>query len=509
MNTVSLDRPDPLPCNTRAQSESDSRPLAVDLDGTLIHSDTLWECTRKALSRGPRYWLLLPLWLAKGRAYLKHRLAETARLDPASLPYNAPFLAFLREEKARGRQIFLVTAADQLIAKGIADHLGLFDGVIASDGTTNLKARNKAAALAERFGKQGFVYAGNSYADVPVWQVAASAIPVNTGLGLARRLRRHHAIEKAEFASRPPILRSLVSAIRCYQWVKNALLFVPAITAHTLFDWAVISTISLMFVAFSATASGIYLLNDVHDLDADRSHPRKRERPFASGALPLPFAALSPVLIIAGIAAAWSVSPASGACVVGYTILSVAYSSKLKSKPLIDVFLLAALYTIRVMSGAVALEHSISIWLLSFSGFCFLSLAFVKRTAEISDLHGRLNKQAPAPVGDTSDYVPGRGYMLNDRSILEMMGICSGFMSALVMALYVHSDMARSLYAEPSLIFGLVPLILLWQCRMWLAASRGYMHDDPIVFTAKDRIFWIIVVLSLCLIAVATYGIPA
>jgi 4-hydroxybenzoate polyprenyltransferase len=294
-------------------------------------------------------------------------------------------------------------------------------------------------------------------------------------------------------------IRGLLKAIRVYQWVKNLLVFVPAITSQVIFERYALEYLALLFLSFSLASSGSYLLNDYHDLDADRAHPGKSKRPFASGELPIGYVALAPVLMIAGGVLAWSISPAAAACVLGYLSLALAYSLGLKRIAMVDVFILAALYTLRVFAGAVALSQHPSIWILAFAGFCFLALAFVKRSAEIAILAASANQTV---------IVPGRGYQTNDRSLLQMMGIGSAFAAAMVMALYVDSDIARSMYVWPEAIFVLVPVFLFWQCRLWLAASRGLMHDDPIIYTAQDRVSWLVALSAIVIIMLAIFGLP-
>lgn len=451
-------------------------PLCVDLDGTLIFSDMLVEGLLGGLAH-PRQ---LPRMLAGSRAALKRRVAEAAPVDPRTLPYNKAFLTFLRGQKAAGRYLVLATAADAQVAQAIAEHLDLFDEVIASDGQRNLKGQAKAAALIERFGEKGFAYAGNDRSDLPVWKAARSIIIVNASRSTREQARIGAEVE-AEFEGRPAPLRSMVKAMRPHQWAKNVLVFVPMVTAHALGEaTAWVGTLSI-FAAFCATASGIYILNDLSDLAADRRHPRKRLRPFASGALsPAIGLAMAAVLLSFGI----GLSAATGtlAIIAIYAIASVAYSVALKEFPLVDIFMLAGLYTVRVLGGGVASGHTASLWLLAFSGFLFLSLALVKRVEEMT---------AVARSGG-SRTAARRGYFPGDIPILQTFGCASAFASAVVLALFVGSTAASAQYGSPELLWGIVPLILFWQCRLWLSTVRGHMHDDPIVYAARDWVSWIV-----------------
>jgi hypothetical protein len=303
-------------------ADATALPLCVDLDGTLVRSDTLLEgfC---AFATDPRVFGAL-LRLRDGRAAFKQAVAAGVRLDPALLPYNETLLAYLRPQRAAGRALFLATAADQRVAQSIAAHLGIFDGVIASDGSSNLKGAAKARALTERFGERGFVYAGNARSDLAIWQQAAAVILVNAPDAVAGKVRGTLPIELT-IADQPPLLPELIKAMRPHQWVKNVLAFVPILTAHALTETSAWFGGILMFLAFCFTASAIYLVNDLLDIAADRAHPRKRLRPFARGAVPLPVgAAAAVVLLVAGFAlglaghVAWVVAL--------YAVMSISYS---------------------------------------------------------------------------------------------------------------------------------------------------------------------------------------
>jgi len=455
-------------------------PLCVDLDGTLLTVDTLQESAMAALVADWRRALRLPGWLARGRARLKAELARRWKFDPALLPYDLFLLDYLRQQKARGRILVLATSADDKIARAIADYLSLFDAVIASDGTTNLGGGAKAAALVRRFGRQGFVYAGNGKTDLAVWRAAAAAIVVNAPRRLYRAAEAIAPIE-AVFDRRAKPWRGLVRAMRPYQWVKNLLTAVPLVCAGAYFDSAGWQATLTIFAAFCAVASAIYLLNDMLDLAADRAHPSKARRPFASGAVSIAQGlAAVPALLAAGAYLGWcSGSPRS---LIAYVVLALSYNLKLKEQPLVDIFVLAALYTVRLFGGGEASGHPVSLWLLGFSSFMFLSLALVKRVAELLRVETQRKKRAAR-----------RGYVTGDIAFLEMMGCAAAFTSALVLALYVQGDFASRAHYHPKILWGIVPLMLFWQCRLWLATTRGYMHDDPLIYAARDWVSWLVV----------------
>ena len=463
--------PAPLP------SDDDlATPLVVDLDGTLILTDMLHESAIKRFRADPLAALRWPFWLARGKAFLKQELTRGIAFDVAVLPYNEPLLAWLREQRAAGRHLVLCTASDQTWAKAIAGHLGLFDEVIASDGQRNLKAQAKAQALVERFGVRGFDYAGNAHADMAVWQQARRAVVVNAPAGVVRQANAQFDVDQV-FPAAPGGLKIWGRALRVHHWIKNVLLFVPILAGHHWFDWHAWGYLLWSFLAFSLCASAVYLANDLMDLESDRHHPRKRRRPLAAGALPVLTGALvAPLLVVASYAIAAWIGPAFLGWLTVYFLVTCAYSLGLKRLVLIDCLTLATLYTLRVVAGSVAPGLSLSFWLLAFSGSLFLSLAFLKRYAEL------LVQQA---AGKTKAH--GRGYHVEDAPVLQILGVGAGYMAVVVLALYLNSEAVRKLYASPGVIGLAVPVMVYWISWLWLRAARGEMHDDPLVFAFKDR----------------------
>lgn len=465
----------PVDIITARSTALNSYPLVIDLDGTLIDTDTLHESALKLLRSNVTQALQIPLWLAKGKAVLKEKIAERATIDPASLPYNAELLAWLHEERATGRKIVLCTAADVSIAESIAEHLGIFSEVIASNGVVNLEGTKKASELEKRFGRKGFDYAGNSRADLAVWKVARSAIVVNASEALVRQARTlcevTNVIPKKRFG-----IKVWLKMLRVHQWLKSALLFVPLFAAHDFFDMHAWQSLALAFFAFSLCASSVYIANDLLDLESDRLHPRKCKRPFASGALPISTGVfLAPILLVTSLAIGHFVDGAFWIWLLVYFILTCAYSLFLKKVVLIDCMALALLYTLRIIAGAAAVGQTLSFWLLAFAIFLFLSLAFVKRYAELEMqlLRGK-------------EKLHGRGYHTDDAPLIQSMGIVSGYTSVLVLALYLNSEAVVKLYHAPEWIWVDVPVMLFWISWMWMQAHRGNMHDDPLVFAVKD-----------------------
>ncbi|MGH6951364.1 MAG: UbiA family prenyltransferase [Vitreimonas sp.] len=463
-------------------------PLAVDLDGTLIRCDLFFEAILRLAFASPWRIPLLLGWLLRGRAYAKQRLAESRQLDAALLPYDERVLDWLRQEDGRGRTLVLATASDRRAAQIVADHVGVFDLVFASDGATNLKAARKAERLAQAF-PDGFVYAGNEGADMAVWGRAARAVVANASPAIERAAERSFEIEKT-FAREGGGASALLQAMRPQHWLKNLLVFAPMLAGQGWDEPVAWAGALLAFAALSLVASGVYLVNDAADIDADRRHPRKRARPFASGAL-------SPAwgLGAAGVLVGLGLVLADLAGVLPLTILylaaTTAYTFWLKRLVLIDVFVLAGLYAIRVVIGGVAAGFPASDWLLAFSGFLFLSLALVKRAAETRDLALR-----------AGGAVEGRGYLSSDTGALTMMGVSAGFVAALVLALYLQDDVVAANYRRPLMLWVLPGACVLWICRLWLKVARGNMDDDPILAAVRDPWSWVIAgVAALCFLA--------
>jgi len=445
--------------------------LCIDLDGTLIRTDILLEGLAALLRRAPWMILVLPFWLLRGKAYLEARIAERAPVDAALLPYNADVLDLCRNHPG---EVFLVTGAAERAARRIADHLACFDGLIATTGRTHLSGDAKLAAIRDRIGDRAFAYAGDRRIDLAVWKEAAHAIVVGPD-SLCRRARAL-SDEVTHIATPGPSPRVWIKALRVHQWVKNTLVFVPLMTAHLFTELSPIIQSVLAFAAFCIASSSVYLLNDMVDLEADRSHPTKRKRPFAAGQLSLRVGFLStPVMMTGALVGAWLLRPAFALVLATYLALTLLYAFILKQKALVDVLTLAGLFTLRIFAGVAALQVAMSEWLLAFSMFFFLSLAFLKRFAELHNLRERGGQTAP-----------GRAYRVEDDLAMALFGVVGGYMAVLVFALYISSEKVSTLYTHPELLWLICPLQFYWVSRMWLAARRGEMNEDPIIFAFKD-----------------------
>ena len=451
-------------------------PLCVDLDGTLLRSDLLLESALALLRRNPLYAFCFLLWLGRGKANLKRQIAQRAQLDVGMLPYDPRVLAWLRESGQRRR--ILCTAADGQLAEAVAAHVGGFEAILASDGVRNLGGRHKADVLRERYGESGFDYAGNAAVDLHVWRHARRAIVVNAPRGLLSRVRAACEVERV-IERNGGGLRSWLAALRLHQWSKNLLVSVPLLAAHQLFDPAAALNSAIAFFAFSLCASGAYVLNDLLDLDADRRHPRKRLRPFAAGSLPIAAGLLAaPLLTIAAFVVASLLPSRFLLVLLAYGATTLTYSLLLKRIAMLDVLTLAALYTIRIIGGAVAIPVPASSWLLAFAMFLFLGLALVKRYIELLRVAA---EHGGGPVA-------GRGYHVAHLRPVWLCGLACGVLTLLVLAFYIDSTKSALLYREPHLLWLLLPLLAFWLARTWHLARRGHMHDDPLVFALTDKV---------------------
>jgi 4-hydroxybenzoate polyprenyltransferase len=475
-----------------SNTSGDAVPLCVDLDGTLIKSDLLLESVLVLLKSNLLYAFLLPLWLIRGKAHLKHKIASLVDLEVEFLPYNEAFLNYLKEQKAQGRSLVLATSSNRKFAEEIAQHLGLFNRVIASDSNTNLRGSRKREMLVDAFGRQGFDYAGNEAIDLKVWSHARMAVLVETVPGIRKKVEKLVSIDQ-DFAKKQPGLGVFLRAIRLHQWVKNFIIFIPLIMAHQLDDPKLLFNAFLAFLAFGLCASSAYLLNDLLDLSADRNHPGKKNRPLAAGELEIKFGViLIPFLLSLALLPAWFLPTPFIGLLAAYYLLTTAYSLRLKQLLIIDVLTLAGLYTMRLLAGGAAVAVPLSFWLLAFAVFLFLSLALVKRYSELLALHPEKNQP-----------VRGRSYQLVDLEALSQFGSASGYLAVLVMALYINSETVSILYTHPKLIWMLCPLLLYWISRVWMLARRGEMHQDPVVFAIEDRTSRWVAVIALLILWVA------
>ncbi len=478
-----------------ARVDDNAIVLAVDLDGTLIAGDLLWECLFQAIRANPLVVFLLPLWLWRGKAHFKHQVFSRVTLDPQALAYRPEVLAFLQTQKERGRHIVLATASDRRKASQIANHLGLFDAVHGSDETTNLRAEAKRNLLVDAHGEAGFDYIGNSRDDVVIFSAARRAHLVAPDRAAREWATAHGGDVIVD--TRKVGLGDMARMLRVHQWAKNALIAVPAILDHRIFDPNVIVTLIGAFLAFSLLASSVYIFNDLFDLPLDRRHKTKCKRPLAAGLIDPATGVKLGFGLVALSLAITALLPVMFAIVLGvYLIATTAYSLRIKRWLLLDVLTLAGLYTVRVIAGMAAVSAEPSYWLLAFSVFFFLSLAFVKRYVELD--------QASIPE---KERLSGRGYRPEDKDVIAQAGMASGFSAIVVLSLYLDSEAVHGLYAQPWMLWPLAPLVLYIIMRIWILARRAEFNDDPVVFIVTDWRSQIMIALgALLMVFAGTFG---
>jgi 4-hydroxybenzoate polyprenyltransferase len=453
-------------------------PLFVDLDGTLLLTDTLAEMAAHFVRVAPWKAPLLMIWLLRGRAYLKSRLGEYWAPNPATLPINKDVLEYLREEHRGGRTLVLATAAPERVARSIADQLGIFSGVLASSESVNLKGSRKAAAIRSMAGEK-FLYAGNSSADFAIWRESSGAVLAGAPRHFAGRLKKAGIPLLASF---PRSRKRLWRILRAHQWVKNVLIVLPIATSHRFFEPAVLATALIACAVFSLTASAVYIVNDILDVESDREHSHKKLRPFASGSVPIVWGAISAICLVLVSAALSLALPVNARWLLAaYLTATMAYSIKIKRMLFADVLALATFYTLRVLFGGAATGITISSWTLAFFMFVFLSLALAKRLSEL-----RVKWHTP----DTA--LPGRGYHVVDIPQMTGLAAASSYASVVVFALYVNSAEAVALYRHPERLWLICPFLIYWLSRFLLISNRGTLHHDPVVFATRDRVSYLV-----------------
>ncbi len=471
-----------MPVNSHLPIAAEDRdiPLCVDLDGTLVKSDTLLDSALALARQHPRQVLRIPGWLLKGKASFKAHLTSAVALDVPRLPYNHAVLQFLHAQRAAGRTLYLATAADRSLAQRVAADLGIFHGVLASDGALNLAGKNKLQSFQRQFADAPalgrFDYIGNAMPDLPLLAHARTAMLANPVPGLQRRLQAKGIKPAHVFLDRATAARSFLKSIRLHQWAKNVLIFLPLLLAHRISPRPLLMA-ALAFLSFSLCASSTYIINDLLDIEADRRHPRKRRRPFAAGDMS-PLTGIGIILGFLAISGAIAalLPPKFLFWLVTYTVITLAYSLRLKRMVLVDVIVLSGLYTLRILAGSAATNAPISPWLAGFCIFFFLSLAMVKRFSEMSNL-----------LSEGASPANGRGYLTSDVEQLRSFGTSSAYASVVVFTLYINNPEVLRLYHHPQRLWLLAPILILWLSRVWLLASRGDLDEDPVIFALTDR----------------------
>jgi 4-hydroxybenzoate polyprenyltransferase/phosphoserine phosphatase len=451
--------------------------LVLDLDGTLTPVDTLHEAVLQ-LHRVPP----VALWgvvrsLRAGKAAFKRSVAGVVALEHDLLPLRSDLVDWLSAEHAAGRRIVLVSAADQAIVDALARRLPFaVDAAIGSDGLANLSGEAKLARIRALVGPD-FVYAGDAAVDLPIWQAAKGAVLVGGGLRFAHRIGQVPVL--ARFPHPERALPSWIRALRVYQWPKNLLVFLPVLLAGPLasgWDW-VEAVLAVAMLCLLASAG--YMANDLLDLSADRRHPVKRRRPFASGALPVAHGVLAiPILFGSAMLIGLALPLASTVLGLCYLAGTLTYSMVLKKIPILDTIVLACLFTLRVVGGIVLLALPWSFWLLTFSMFFFLSLALVKRFTELREVSLKPERS-----------MSRRGYTVEELPLLLALGTGTAIASTVIFVVYlIEEQFSRSIYATPEWLWVIFVLLLFWLGRVWQLAVRGQMNEDPLIFALKDRL---------------------
>ena len=471
---------------------SQSSNLVVDLDGTLIRNDTFFDSIVWSLFNRPALLFKSVFSLLKsGKAAMKQTLASEYPLDPELLPYNPEVLNEITQARNNGKKIVLATGADSVIAWKVASYLGTFDEVHASDGNLNNTGHRKANKLSDTY--SNFDYIGNSSADLESWKAASRKIIVSSA---PKKIKLVHKEFKILEVRRDRVLRTVIRQLRIHQWAKNALLFVPILLSHRLSEAESWLKLFFGFMSFGLVASGVYILNDLADIENDRKNRDKKNRPLAAG----DFSAIQAIiafslLLASGLIIGLNVGLSFLLVVLIYFGLTTAYSLRLKRILVLDVLVLATLYTLRILAGAAAINEEVSFWILSFSIFIFTSLAFVKRFSELK-----------SSADEHSTLSPGRGYMVSDVPVVLIAGISSAFASLIFLALYIDSDSVGLQYTFSGALWFSVPVFLGWVLTLWFRANRGEVHHDPIIFALRDKMSQMSFIALLIIFVLASVG---
>lgn len=463
------------------------------MDDCLIKTDALYEQWFSLLKQRPLLFFTSFLWLLKGRSFFKQQIASCTKFNAAPLPFRNDVKALLAQRKSQENTVVVLASASPLQwVQAVADHLGIFDAVLASTEQTNLKGNKKLAEIQKLTNGQSFSYAGDHNADLPIWAAASEVIAVNPSSKLKAKINSLKKPTVIITDENRNSARLLTKQLRPHQWVKNMLVFLPMIAGHQIFSFKTLLNGGFAFAGFSLAASFVYVLNDLLDLPSDRNHHTKKNRPFASGNLSVKWGILLlPVLLGSSLALASLLPPAFGGLILGYILLNLAYSLYLKQSVIVDIIILSLMYTLRIYAGSAATSIPVSEWLLSFSTLFFFSLACVKRYTEIIRSKTKIT-------------IDGRGYRQVDHSMISSLGVGSGLISVLIILLYLQGNEVRGLYTSPQYLWFATPVLLFWVSRIWILANRDEIHDDPVVFAVKDKVSW------LCLaVLAAVFGIAS
>lgn len=454
-------------------------PLCVDLDGTLVRTNTLAETIVGVVRLKPSILWRIPFWALQGQARLWTELTHIFRPDASILPYSKPVADLIRKEAANGRTVVLATGAHESVARDVATQFGLFSAVLATRGGEHLTGKAKAEALVSRFGTRGFDYVGDSHTDMAVFRHCRMAYVASTSRSLPSRLKRE-SIPNVRISTHleSPGRSGLLAALRPRQWAKNLLVFLPVLLSHRFAEVGLLLNSALAFALMCMISSAAYIFNDIGDVEADRRHPDKRHRPFARGATSIRLAMpVAVVLAVSSIAAGWFVNPGVSLLLALYLAATTLYSVWLKKLLIVDMILLAAFYILRVFLGSAATGIRISAWTDLFCLFIFSGLAAVKRYAEVRNSAAR-----------SAGFIERRAYLPGDALPLMSIGTSCFVGAVIAFGLYLGSSEVRTLYRKPDLLWLACPILLGWACRLWILSHRGELHgEDPFAFSLGDR----------------------
>ena len=432
----------------------------MDFERGLLSCDLGVEATFALAKVKPLHALGTVLRFASGSGSAVPFVERHQHIDAAGLPYNAEVLALVEGARKSGRPVYLVSSRYREYAAAAAQHLGLFDGVVTPDG----------------LGEHDFDFIGDIRS--ALWSRARKLVLVNPTTSRESTARAHGNLTDVIRSGYHPLMDWL-RALRLHQWLKNSLVLVPLFASHRVLSPGSLVDALIAFVMFGCCASSVYLLNDLFDLRDDRHHPTKRHRPFASGRLSLAsgLCVLLALLVVAFAGSLWLLPREFTVALGVYYAITLAYSLALKRVMMLDVVLLASLYTLRMVAGTFVFGGELTFWMLAFSMFIFFSLALAKRYGELRAARARGEIDNPR----------GRGYQTSDLEMISAMGIASGLLAVMVLAFYIQDQATTVLYRQPKLIWFACPVLLYWVGRTWMLTHRGQMHDDPVVFAITDR----------------------
>ena len=473
---------------------SSKKILFVDLDNTFISTDILYELLLKMVKSSPLNILYLFVWLFKGKVYLKYKLAKNYDIDLGAIPYNKMVVQYIEKNKFKWKKIVLATATHELVADKIyKNNLSIFSDVLSSNGKINLIGENKLVAIEDYVKGGPFDYIGDSINDIKIWREASKSIIVNPSLFIKLKIRNFKNVMIISTMDNISKLKNWFGLIRVHQWMKNLLLFLPLIMSHAFFDFELVFINLLAFLSFSLIASSGYIINDFMDIESDRKDSHNKHRPIAAGTISIrdSFITFFSFILLGFTVSILKLSFLFTIFLILYLLISLSYTFFLKKIVIIDIITLSMLYNIRIISGGLATEIAISPWLLMFSTFFFMNLAFMKRYTWLDKLR----------LSDIN--LSERGYLKSDTSIIKSAGITSGFISIIIFISYIHSDHIKSLYSQPYVLWLIIPLLFYFITRLWLITNRGIMHKDPIIFILKDNASYILLFIIIIIFTLA------